>query len=105
MAIATVAGTVGLAGGASTGIVFHEADPAHSKFTLYRYLNNDEYSVVSGWRPDAQSSQLSFAHFSQGSDDWPVMVKDGGLFVAPVTVQENKTSGAGFQPARIDSTK
>jgi hypothetical protein len=99
LAIATIGGNTGLAGGASTGIVFHQADPAHSKFTLYRYLNNQEFSVVPGWHPDWQPSQLSFAHLAQGTDDWPVMVKEGGLFVAPVVVEGKKTasaSGAGF---------
>jgi hypothetical protein len=92
LAIATIGGSVGLAGGAATGIVFHQADALNLRYSLYRYLNNEEFSVVPGWHPDAQASQLSFARFSSGTDDWPVLVKNGGLYVAPVVVRGGKTS-------------
>jgi hypothetical protein len=84
LSIARIQGRVGLAAGATSGIVFQEADPERCRLRKYRYLNNDGYSTLPNWHPERFASQLRFADFDGSGSDSAALVKNDGLYVALV---------------------
>jgi hypothetical protein len=75
----------GVAQGMPTGIVFHEANPVLSRFTLYRYLDNEHFTnVLDSWHSERFSSGLVFADFDGSGGDSPLLVKSDGLYLGLV---------------------
>ena len=80
--IVKISGKIGIAQGMPTGIVFHEADPTLGRFTLYRYLDNQNYTnVLDNWHPERYASGLVFADFEGNGNDTPLLVRPDGLSI------------------------
>jgi hypothetical protein len=85
--VVSVAGKMGIAQGMPTGIVFHEADPALGRFTLYRYLDNSNFTnVLDGWHPERFASSLVFVDFSENDDELPLLVRNDGLYIELIEI-------------------
>jgi hypothetical protein len=81
-------GTMGVAGGVSSGIVFQKADPAHNRFALYRYLNNEDYSSDPDWKPERFASGLAFADFDGTGNESPAMTRADGIYVGLIKIAQ-----------------
>jgi len=86
--LARINGTIGIAGGVSSGIVFQKADPAKQLFTLYRYLNNEDYSTDPAWKPERYASGLAFADFDGSGNESPALTRSDGLYVGLIKIIE-----------------
>jgi hypothetical protein len=72
----------GIAQGMPTGIVFQEANPVLSRFTLYRYLDNEHFTnVLDSWHPERFTSGLLFADFDGSGNESPLLVRSDGLYL------------------------
>lgn len=84
--LARINGTIGIAGGVSSGIVFQKADLANSRFALYRYLNNEDYSTDPAWKPERYASGLAFADFDGSGNESPALTRSDGLYVGLIRI-------------------
>jgi hypothetical protein len=86
--LARIDGTIGIAGGVSSGIVFQKADPVKGRFGLYRYLNNEDYSTDPAWKPERYASGLAFADFDGSGNESPALTRSDGLYVGLISVSK-----------------
>jgi peptidoglycan/xylan/chitin deacetylase (PgdA/CDA1 family) len=86
LSLVKIAGKIGLAGGVSSGIVFQQANVENARFPLYRYINNEDYSTLSNWRPERYSSGLGFADFDGSGNESPALTRADGLDIALIKV-------------------
>jgi hypothetical protein len=84
--LARINGTIGIAGGVSSGIVFQKANPTKYRFALYRYLNNEDYSTDPNWIPERYASGLAFADFDGSGNESPALTRADGLYIGLIQI-------------------